>query len=38
MFSGIIAVIAVAASEKHQRIGDLIAGTTLVKTKPRKQY
>jgi len=35
MFSGIIAVIAVAATEKHQRIGDLIAGTTLVKTKPR---
>ncbi|QEC66246.1 RDD family protein [Panacibacter ginsenosidivorans] len=33
--SGVIAVIMVAATEKHQRIGDLIAGTTLVKTKAR---
>jgi hypothetical protein len=25
----------VAATEKHQRLGDIIAGTTLVKTRPR---
>ncbi len=34
---GIGAVISVAVSEKKQRIGDLIAGTTLVKTKPRTE-
>jgi uncharacterized RDD family membrane protein YckC len=32
---GIGALISVAVSEKKQRIGDLIAGTTLIKTKPR---
>jgi uncharacterized RDD family membrane protein YckC len=32
---GIGAVISVAVSEKKQRIGDIIAGTTLIKTKPR---
>ena len=32
---GIGAVISVAVSEKKQRIGDLVAGTTLIKTKPR---
>ena len=31
---GIGAVISVAVSEKKQRIGDIIAGTTLIKTKP----
>jgi len=35
IFTSLVAVIAVAATEKHQRIGDLVAGTTLVKTKPR---
>ena len=35
LFSGLIATIVVAATEKHQRIGDIVAGTTLVKTKPR---
>ncbi|MBG9377974.1 RDD family protein [Panacibacter sp. DH6] len=35
MFSGLIAVVVVAATKKHQRIGDLVAGTTLVKTKAR---
>ena len=35
MFSFLVATIMVAVTEKHQRIGDLIAGTTLVKTKPR---
>ncbi len=29
------ATICVAASAKHQRLGDMVAGTTLVKTKPR---
>ena len=32
---GIGAIISVAVSEKKQRIGDLVAGTTLIKTKPR---
>src|SRR5476651_227572 len=34
---GIGAVISVAVSEKKQRIGDIIAGTTLIKTKPRTE-
>jgi uncharacterized RDD family membrane protein YckC len=34
---GIGAVIAVAVSEKKQRIGDMVAGTTLIKTKPRTE-
>jgi uncharacterized RDD family membrane protein YckC len=33
--SNMVAVIMVAATEKKQRLGDLIAGTVLVKTKPR---
>jgi len=32
---GLGALISVAVSEKKQRIGDIIAGTTLIKTKPR---
>lgn len=37
-FSGyIIGVIMVAATEKKQRVGDLVAGTVLVKTTPRTQ-
>jgi uncharacterized RDD family membrane protein YckC len=32
---GVGALISVAVSEKKQRIGDLVAGTTLIKTKPR---
>lgn len=32
---GFGAVISVAVTEKKQRIGDIIAGTTLIKTKPR---
>lgn len=35
MFSFVPAVIVIALTEKHQRIGDLVAGTTLVKTKPK---
>lgn len=31
----LVALIMVAATEKHQRLGDLVAGTTLVKTTPR---
>ncbi len=34
----LVALITVAASEKKQRLGDMIAGTTLVKTKPRTQF
>ena len=37
IFFGIVAVIMVAVSEKKQRLGDLVAGTVLVKTKPRVQ-
>src|ERR1051325_3778146 len=37
-FSGsIVALVMVAVSEKKQRLGDLVAGTVLVKTKPRIQ-
>lgn len=35
--SGLVALIMVAVSEKKQRLGDLVAGTTLVKTTPRTQ-
>lgn len=33
--SGVAAIIAVALSENKQRIGDIVAGTTLIKTAPR---
>ena len=37
-FSGsLVALITVAATEKKQRLGDIVAGTVLVKTKPRTQ-
>lgn len=37
-FSGqLLALICVAVSEKKQRVGDLVAGTTLIKTVPRTQ-
>jgi len=35
--SGIVALIAVAVSDKKQRVGDMVAGTTLIKTRPRVQ-
>ena len=35
MSSFVLATIMVAATEKHQRLGDIVAGTTLVKTIPR---
>jgi uncharacterized RDD family membrane protein YckC len=31
----VLGTVMVAATEKHQRLGDLVAGTTLVKTRPR---
>lgn len=34
MFSGLVAVIAVAASDKGQRLGDMAAGTTVIRQKP----
>lgn len=38
-FSGsLVALIMVAATEKKQRLGDMVAGTVLVKTKPRTQF
>jgi uncharacterized RDD family membrane protein YckC len=33
--SNLLGLILVAATEKHQRLGDIIAGTVLVKTKPK---
>jgi uncharacterized RDD family membrane protein YckC len=33
--SGLCALICVAVSGKHQRVGDIVAGTTLIKTQPR---
>lgn len=35
MTSGLGAIISIAVTEKAQRIGDLVAGTTLIKTVPR---
>lgn len=34
IFSGLVAIITIAATGKGQRIGDLAAGTTVIKTKP----
>jgi uncharacterized RDD family membrane protein YckC len=34
MFSGLVAVITVAVSEKGQRLGDMAAGTTVIRQKP----
>ncbi len=34
MFSGIVAIIAILTSEKGQRLGDMAAGTTVIKLKP----
>lgn len=35
IFSGIVAVVCVAANGKGQRLGDLAAGTTVIRLKPR---
>jgi uncharacterized RDD family membrane protein YckC len=37
-FNGLPAFICVIASEKKQRIGDMVAGTTLIKTSPRTVF
>ena len=34
---GLVALIAAAVSEKTQRVGDMVAGTILIRTKPRTQ-
>jgi hypothetical protein len=36
--SSLCALIAVAVSEKKQRVGDMVAGTTLIKTIPRTAF
>ncbi len=36
--ASLVGVIMVAATEKKQRLGDLVAGTVLVKTKPRTRF
>lgn len=38
LLSGLVALITVAVSEKKQRLGDMVAGTVLVKTKPRTVF
>jgi len=35
---GVCALITVAVSEKKQRVGDIVAGTTLIKTQPRTAF
>ncbi len=35
---GVVALVAVAVSKNHQRLGDMLAKTTLIKTTPRTQY
>jgi len=35
--SGLCALISVAVSDNKQRVGDMVAGTTLIKTEPRTQ-
>ena len=34
---GVVALVSVAITQNHQRLGDLLAKTTLIKTKPRTQ-
>jgi len=34
---GVCALISIAVSEKQQRVGDMVAGTTLIRTEPRTQ-
>jgi hypothetical protein len=35
---GVVALVSVAVTKNHQRLGDLLARTTLIKTKPRTQF
>jgi uncharacterized RDD family membrane protein YckC len=37
-FGGLVALIIVAVTPKHQRLGDILAGTVVVKTKPKTQF
>jgi uncharacterized RDD family membrane protein YckC len=37
-FGGLVALIIVAVTPKHQRLGDILAGTAVVKTKPRTHF
>lgn len=38
MTNGLCALISVAVSEKKQRVGDMVAGTTLIRTSPRTAF
>jgi uncharacterized RDD family membrane protein YckC len=38
LFYGLPAFVSILVSEKKQRIGDLVAGTTLIRTKPRASF
>lgn len=35
---GVVALVSVVITEKHQRVGDILAKTTLIKTKPRTEF
>ncbi|WP_293311414.1 RDD family protein [Pedobacter sp. UBA5917] len=35
---GVVALVSVVVTEKHQRLGDILAKTTLIKTKPRTAF
>jgi uncharacterized RDD family membrane protein YckC len=35
---GVVALVSVAVTKNHQRLGDLLAKTTLIKTKPRTEF
>ncbi|MCC3152692.1 RDD family protein [Hymenobacter sp. BT770] len=37
-FAGLVAIITIAANGRGQRLGDLAAGTTVLKLRPRTQY
>ena len=38
LFSAMVAVVSVAVSERRQRLGDMVAGTAVVKTKPATAF
>lgn len=35
---GVVAIICIASSAKQQRLGDMVAGTTLIRTKPKASF
>lgn len=35
---GVVALVSVAVTKNHQRLGDILAKTTLIKTKPRTEF